>query len=100
MTLPKKVYEGLKFAVQLIPVIITFIGGTFIVCGISETTVNIILVVLGAVGTALTGLVQICRANHWKIVAEDGTIEDAADDTTPLPPYPAAEGADGEVEVE
>lgn len=84
MTLPKKVYEVMKFIVQLIPVIVTFVGATFIAFGISETTVNIVLVVLGAVGTALTGVVQICRANHWKIINEDGTSEDAADDTSPL----------------
>lgn len=100
MTLPKKVYEGLKFVVQLVPVLVTFIGATFIACGVNETAVNIILIILGAIGTAMTGVVQICRSNHWKIIAEDGSYEDAADDTTPLPPYPAAEGVNGEVEVE
>lgn len=84
MTLPKKVYEGLKFVVQLVPVLVAFVGSTFLVLGINESTVNIVLVMLGAVGAALTGVVQICRANHWKIINEDGTSEDAADDTSPL----------------
>ena len=97
MTLPKKVYDALKFIVQLIPLIVTFVGATFIVCGINEDTTNIILVVLGAVGTMLTGVIQICRSNHWKLIAEDGSIEDAADDTTPLP---AAERVDGAAEFE
>ena len=73
MTLPSKVYDIMKFIVKFVPLLVAFIGTVFKVIGIGEETINIILVILGAVGTLVQGLLEICRANHYKIIARDGS---------------------------
>ena len=90
MILPSKVYDILKFLVRFIPLLVTFVGTVALVLGASEQTVNIILVILGAVGTLVEGLIEICKANHYKFIAEDGAVyyiddvgkETGADTTT------------------
>ena len=73
MTLPSKIYDILKFLVKFIPLLVAFLGTVLKVLGTGETTVNIILVILGAVGTLVQGLLEICRANHYKVAISDGS---------------------------
>lgn len=74
MVLPSKVYDVMKFIVKFVPLLVAFIGTVFKVLGIGEDTINIILVILGAVGTMVQGLLEICRANHYKVKAQEGIV--------------------------
>lgn len=74
MILPSKLYEFLKFLVKLIPLLVTFVGTVCLACGVAETKVNIILVIMGAVGTLIEGIVEACKATHWKIQAKDAVM--------------------------
>ncbi len=70
MILPEKLYESLKFIAGIIPLIVTFLGSTLMVLGVSETKTTIVLTVVGAVGTLIKGIVEKCKATWYKEQAE------------------------------
>ena len=70
MILPEKIYEGLKFIAGIIPLIVTFLGSTLLVLGVSETKTTIVLTVVGAVGTLIKGIVEKCKSTWYKEQAE------------------------------
>jgi len=74
MTLPQKLYDTLKFIVKFVPLLVAFLGTVLKVLNVGEDTINIILVILGAVGTLVQGLLEICRANHYKIALLDNVV--------------------------
>lgn len=74
MILPQKVYEILKFVVKFIPLMVTFLGTVLLSLGVGDNVVSIILTVLGAIGALVEGLVEIVKANHYKIKTEEGSI--------------------------
>ena len=95
MTLPSKVYDIMKFIVKFVPLLVAFIGTTFKVLGIGEATINIILVILGAVATMVQGLLEICRGNYFK---ERIKIKVNGGEEIPVDEYDTEEGempADG-----
>ncbi len=82
MILPEKLYETLKFIAGIIPLIVTFLGSTLLVLGVSESTTTIVLTVVGAIGTLIKGIVEKCKATWYKEQAElTQYMEEVIDDT-------------------
>ena len=75
MVLKSKVYEIIKIISKIIPLVIALAGTILQVVGVGEATVNMILVILGAIGTFMTGLVELFRANHWRIQTEEAILD-------------------------
>ncbi len=70
MILPESIYETLKFIAGIIPLIVTFLGSTLLVLGVSESTTTIVLTVVGAIGTLIKGIVEKCKSTWYKEQAE------------------------------
>ncbi len=70
MILPESIYEALKFIAGIIPLIVTFLGSTLLVLGVSESTTTIVLTVVGAIGTLIKGIVEKCKSTWYKEYAE------------------------------
>lgn len=67
MILPSKLYDILKLIAGIIPLVITAFGTIATALGMGEEKVNVILIVIGAVGTFIKGLIEFCKSNYWKI---------------------------------
>ena len=81
--LPQKAYEIVKFIVKFIPLFVTFLGTVLLTCGAADAVVSVILTIVGAIGALAEGLIEICKANHYKIKTDEGAIieiEAAADE--------------------
>ena len=102
MTLPKKLYESLKFIIKLCPWVMTFISGLFIKLGITDETTSLITFLVSAAGALATLIVEYCKANHYKVKADDGTTEEITFDTQTATESitSAAETATAETEAE
>lgn len=66
MILPEKVYEVLKFITKCVSPVVTLVGAIFMAIGISESTTTLVLTIIGAVGTFLGKIVEVCKANWYK----------------------------------
>lgn len=77
MTLPSKIYDILKLIAGIIPLIVTAFGTIAIALGMGEEQVNVILIVIGAVGTFIKGLIEFCKSNYYKIKVKNGTVVNA-----------------------
>lgn len=73
MVLPSKVYEFLKFVIKLCPWIVTFISGLLMQLDIGDKEIALITFIVGGVGSLATLIVEFCKANHYKVIAQDGT---------------------------
>ena len=72
MIMPSKLYDILKLIAGIIPLIVTAFGTIALAVGMSEDTVNVILIIIGAIGTFIKGLIEFCKANYYKVkVAND-----------------------------
>lgn len=79
IVLKQKVYEWLKFAVKFIPLLVTFLGTVLLTCGVADSIVSIVLTILGAVGSLAEGVVEICKANAYKLKNQEGEVIDNPD---------------------
>ena len=67
MKLKNKTYDKLKWICTiLIPALATFIGVVFGVCGVPANITNIIITILGAIGTFIGALIGISTTNYNK----------------------------------
>ncbi len=82
MIMPSKLYDILKLIAGIIPLVVTAFGTIALAVGMGEDLVNIILIVIGAVGTFLKGLIEYCKANYYKIKANGNLIDIAQYDHT------------------
>ena len=76
MTLPKKLYDVLKFLITFIPYIVTIVSGLLLTFGVAESITNKIIFAISSVASIADAVIKTCAKNHWKTVAEDGTTED------------------------
>ncbi len=76
MILPSKLYDILKFIAGIIPLIVTAFGTISLALGMGEDQVNVILIVIGAIGTFLKGFIEYCKSQYYKIKAKNGTLID------------------------
>lgn len=61
MKLSNKVYDILNYLIKLIPLLVALIGAICSAIGIGEGITNSILMILGAIGTFLNGLLEISK---------------------------------------
>lgn len=66
MKMSNKLYDILRWVSNFIPLLVTFVGTILTVTGVGETTVNMILVIIGAVGTLLNGTLEISSKHYYK----------------------------------
>ena len=71
MILPSKLYDVLKLIAGIIPLIVTAFGTIALAVGMGEEKVNIVLIIIGAVGTFIKGFLEICKANYYKVKVGD-----------------------------
>ena len=66
MKMSSDTYDKLTWLSNLIPLIVAFVGTVLAAVGIGEATINTVLIIIGAVGTLLNGILQISSKNYYK----------------------------------
>ena len=66
MKITNKAYDILRWVSNFIPLVVTFVGTVLTVTGVGEATVNVVLVIIGAVGTLLNGTLEISSKHYYK----------------------------------
>jgi len=67
MKIPNKVYDILKWvALICIPAIVTFLSVVLGVLDVNPKTVNVIVTIIGAIGTLIGTLIGVSTANYNK----------------------------------
>ena len=67
MKIPDKVYDILKWvALICIPALVTFLSVVLGVCEVDPKVTNIVLTILGAIGTLIGSLIGVSTANYNK----------------------------------
>lgn len=64
--LSSETYDKLKWLSDLIPLIITFCGTVLAAVGVGDAIANVVLIILGALGTFLNGFLQISSKTFYK----------------------------------
>lgn len=83
MIMPSKLYDILKLIAGIIPLIVTAFGTISLALGMNEDKVNVILIIIGAVGTFIKGLIEYCKAHYYKVKANDTVVEISQYDNDP-----------------
>lgn len=83
MIMPSTLYDILKLIAGIIPLIVTAFGTISLALGMNEEKVNVILIVIGAVGTFIKGLIEFCKANYYKIQANGDLVDISQYDNDP-----------------
>lgn len=66
MYMDSKTYDILSWFSAFIPLVVTFVGTVLTATGVGESTTNMILIIIGAVGTFLNGTLKISSAHYYK----------------------------------
>lgn len=66
MKMSNNLYDILNWVAAFIPLLVTFVGTVLTATGVGEATTNMILIIIGAVGTLLTGTLKISSAKYYK----------------------------------
>lgn len=61
-----KTYDILNWLSAFIPLLVTFVGTVLTATGVGESTTNMILIIIGAVGTLLNGTLKISSAKYYR----------------------------------
>lgn len=51
----------------------TFVSGLLMQLEITDKEIALITFIVGGVGSLATLIVEFCKANHYKVIAQDGT---------------------------
>lgn len=83
MIMPSTLYDILKLVAGIIPLIVTAFGTISLALGMNEEEVNVILIVIGAVGAFIKGLIEFCKANYYKVKANGDVMDISQYDNEP-----------------
>lgn len=82
MTIPKKIYDIMKFLIGFIPYVVTILSGACMTFGVGDSVTNKIIFCVGAVASICDAAIKVASKLHWKAIATDGKTEEiTADDT-------------------
>ncbi len=83
MTMPKKLYDVMKFLIGFIPYVVTILSGACMTFSVGDGVTNKIIFCLGAVASICDAAIKVAGKLHWKTIAENGETEEipVEDDT-------------------
>lgn len=71
MKMSNELYDLLNWLSAFVPLVVTFVGTVLTATGVGEATVNMILIIIGAVGTLLNGTLKISSAKYYRDKEEE-----------------------------
>jgi len=78
MKLTNKTYDIISWISKLVPLLVTLVGAILTALGVGEATINSVLMILGACGTFLNGLLEISKqyfnANNTITIKENTDV--------------------------
>lgn len=76
MTIPKKVYDMMKFIIGFMPYVVTIISGACMTFNVGDGATDKIVFCVSAVAALCDAVIKVASKLHWKAIAQNGSAED------------------------
>lgn len=82
MTIPKKLYDTMKFLIGFIPYVVAILSGACSRLDVGDSTANDIIFWVSAAASLCDAFIKVAGKLHWKMIAENGDVTEIPTEET------------------